>query len=64
MTRVGADGATDRDKVRDAIEETTDFPTVHGQEGASISFGPDDHEGASESAVVVVTYGPDGWSTN
>lgn len=64
MTRVGADGAVDRDKVRDAIEETTDFPTAHGQEGASISFGPDDHEGASESAVVVVTYGPDGWSTN
>lgn len=64
MTRVGAEDAADRDKVRDAIEETEDFPTVHGQEGATVSFGPDDHEGASEDAVVVVTYGADGWSTN
>lgn len=64
MSRVGADGAADRDQVRDAIEETTDFPTAHGQEGATISFSADDHEGANETAVVVVTYGPDGWSTN
>lgn len=64
MKRVGAEGASDRDLVRDAIEETTDFVTAHGQVGATVSFGPDQHEGATEKMVVVVTYGPDGWSTN
>lgn len=63
MSRVGADDASDRDKVRDAIEETSNFPTAHGQVGATVSFSPDNHEGASEDAVVVVTYGSDGWST-
>lgn len=62
MTRAGAEGASDRDQVRDAIEETTDFPVVQGLAGATVSFSSDDHEGAEEAAVVMVTYGPDGWS--
>lgn len=62
MTRVGGEGASDRDLVRDAIEATTDFPVVQGHEGATVSFTADNHEGASGDAVVVVTYGPDGWA--
>lgn len=64
MTQLGADAAADRGAVRDAIEQITGFPTVHGQEGATVSFSPENHEGANEDAVVVVTFGPDGWSTN
>lgn len=61
ITRVGAENATDRDLVRDALEETTDFDVVQGQDGATISFSADEHEGAGEESVVVVTYGEDGW---
>jgi branched-chain amino acid transport system substrate-binding protein len=62
MTRAGAD-AGDREAVRAALEETTDFPLVHGHEGATVSFSADNHENTNDEAVVVVTYGADGWVT-
>lgn len=64
LTQVGPERATDRDAVRDGIEAIQDFSIVHGQVGATVSFSPDDHEGGSEQAVVVVTYGANGWATD
>lgn len=61
LARVGAEDAMDRDLVRDAIEETTDFEIVQGQAEATVSFSTDNHEGAGEASVVVVTYGENGW---
>lgn len=62
LTRAGAEGASDRDQVRDEIEATSDFPVVQGHDGATVSFTPDDHEGVGDDAVVVVTFGPEGWA--
>ncbi|MGB9033597.1 MAG: ABC transporter substrate-binding protein [Paeniglutamicibacter sp.] len=64
MKRAGTEKAGDRDAVRDALEQTTDFPLVSGQDGATVNFAPDDHEGADEHSIVVVQYGADGWGSD
>lgn len=62
MERAG-ENAGDRDAVRDALKQTSDFPLVQGREGATLNFSADDHEGADESSVVVVKYAADGWES-
>lgn len=63
MERAG-ENAGDREAVRDALEQTSDFPLVHGQDGAAVNFSADDHEGADADSVVVVQYGPEGWESD
>lgn len=61
MKRVGADGASDRQKVRDAIESIENFEVITGPPGATISFSPDNHEGASPDSVVLVVHQDGKW---
>jgi branched-chain amino acid transport system substrate-binding protein len=63
MERAG-ENAGDRDAVRDALEQTSDFPLAHGQDGATVNFSADNHEGAGADSVVVVQYRADGWEAD
>jgi branched-chain amino acid transport system substrate-binding protein len=39
--------STDREAIRDALEQIRDYKCMAGKEGASISYSPTDHEGLS-----------------
>lgn len=62
MEDAGPEAAGERAAIRDALEAIEGFPLVSGGPDASASFSPEDHEGATPDAVVVVTHGAEGWS--
>lgn len=47
-------GSTDRAKVRDALEKTTNYQSLVGRKGTSVSFGPDNHDGINSVQQVVI----------
>lgn len=47
-------GSTDRAKVRDALEQTTDWRSLVGRKGTSVSFGPTNHDGIGSKEQVVI----------
>ena len=53
---VEAAGSTEGTAVRDAFEEIQAFPAAHGQQGYTLSYSPDDHNGSSIKAHVVVEF--------
>jgi branched-chain amino acid transport system substrate-binding protein len=57
-------GTTDGTAVRDAIRTISEFPAAHGPSGYGMTFTPDDHNGASPSALVVLEFNdgrPEPW---
>ncbi|NKR28908.1 ABC transporter substrate-binding protein [Rhodococcus hoagii] len=51
---------TDRTKVRDALQQVSDVPATFGQEGLTLSYGPDDHLAPdSLCGLVLVEFGAD-----
>jgi len=57
-------GTTDREKIRDAMEATANFPIALGPPGTALSYGPDDHDLFTSADQVVLrsvvdgAYGP------
>lgn len=47
-------GSTDREKVRDAMEATKDFPSLVGKVGAKISFSATNHDAINSPDMVVL----------
>ena len=41
---------------RAELETTTDFPSGFGQDGYSVSWSPEDHNGSGPAGVVFVVY--------
>lgn len=60
-------GAPDREKIRDALEATKDFPTAIGAAGAVVTYSPTDHDMYKTPDYVVIRrfengkYGPAVW---
>ncbi|SLN74050.1 ABC transporter substrate-binding protein [Oceanibacterium hippocampi] len=52
LNRSGAD----RMKLRDAVESTTGYEGVNGKSGATISYGPDDHDGLGAGDMVLKVF--------
>lgn len=61
LKNAGAEGASDRKRVRDEIEAIQDFEILTGPEGATVSFSPDNHEGGSLESVVLVEHKDGEW---
>ena len=53
-------GSTDRSKLRDALEATSNWPSLVGRGGTSVSFTPDSHDGVTSEAQVVIRLVQDG----
>lgn len=49
-------GSADGTAVRDAFEQITDFPSAHGQDGYTLSWSPENHNGSSVEGHVVVEF--------
>ncbi|MBM3491594.1 MAG: ABC transporter substrate-binding protein [Alphaproteobacteria bacterium] len=47
-------GAADRAKIRDALEATSNYPSLVGRKGAGVSFSATSHDGVNNSAQVVI----------
>lgn len=62
LKNVGAAGADDRQKVRDAIESVTAYKSITGYEGATIGYGPNQHEGSTIKHSVLQTVKNGKWS--
>lgn len=60
-------GEPDREKIRDAMENTKNWPTAIGAKGAQVTFAPDNHDMFKNSDWVVIRkfqngkYGPAVW---
>lgn len=52
LSYASKDLAADRQKLRDAIESLKNLPVIGGIEGATFSFGPDDHLGYEPDSYV------------
>lgn len=46
----------DRVKLRDAVESTSNYDGVNGKSGATITYGPDDHDGLGADDMVVKVF--------
>ena len=58
MTNAIAKGGTDKAKIRDAIEQTTNFPGTQ----ASYSFSAQDHNGLNKTALVMIQVKDKKWN--
>jgi branched-chain amino acid transport system substrate-binding protein len=47
-------GSTDRAKLRDALEATTNYASLVGRKGTSVTFSPTNHDGINSEAQVVI----------
>jgi branched-chain amino acid transport system substrate-binding protein len=52
--------STDRAKLRDALEATTNWHSLVGREGTNVSFTPTNHDGITSDAQVVIRLVRDG----
>ncbi len=53
-------GSTDRSKLRDALEATSNWQSLVGRGGTSVTFTPDNHDGVTSEAQVVIRLVQDG----
>ncbi|MSP03659.1 MAG: ABC transporter substrate-binding protein [Acetobacteraceae bacterium] len=53
-------GSADRVKLRDALEATTNWPSLVGRGGTNVSFTPTNHDGVTSEAQVVIRLVQDG----
>ena len=53
-------GSTDRAKLRDALEATANWKSLVGRGGTNVSFAPDNHDGVTSEAQVVIRLVQDG----
>lgn len=53
-------GSTDRAKLRDALEATTNWKSLVGRGGTNVSFTPDNHDGVTSEEQVVIRLVQDG----
>ena len=47
-------GSTDRAKLRDALEATSNYPSLVGRKGTGVTFGPTNHDGVNSEAQTVI----------
>jgi branched-chain amino acid transport system substrate-binding protein len=53
-------GSADREKLRDALEATTNFQSLVGRGGTKVSFTPTNHDGITHEGQVVIRLVQDG----
>lgn len=53
-------GTADREKLRDALEATTNWKSLVGRGGTNVSFTPTNHDGVTSEAQVVIRLVQDG----
>ena len=53
-------GSADRAKIRDALEATSNYPSLVGRKGTGVTFGPAMHDGINSEAQTVIRLVKDG----